>query len=643
MKRYQAYSRQHNYRCSASRFSWCYNESLFIFVLMMMMMTIVAANLLDRWSLPDSPTYSSGDNNNGGGSGGWNFIMEYPVSNDIAEADNDMNIKIHVYDNGCRYNEGDTPVELLVGISEEVTFLTTTSESSVARLDLTLGGGGGSSMSIPSLLQEYPSLWTNNEEGQEQVQFCVRFSLSKQDIEVNFLETVMILDIDLVGENFQLNDVSTTLKEKIQKTGRLTYGAKACLCNELYLPITPCGIPVDTNTNTNKLTITAPELMYEVCNSEEEDSGTTTTTTTSTTTTTEEEGPTSTSPIPIAEKLTFPQGSIIHVCVRPDDLSIGQVSIRTIEYLIFETVATSTSSSIFGNNNVYRQSAVEDGSTAVSQGLSDMKCGKRKSELLVGLAVGLDDDDDDDERVCVASTLLSSPFFTRRSKESTSLPDVYAYGAATLEFKKDFNNRRIKNRQLQVQQQRRHSSLLRRREQQQEQQQQQQQRIPQRRIQVQHLDRYWNMTRPSVVFGGGDGMSSGLNFELEYEVSDAITNDMVQIEIWDKNCQLGRGIDDNPLLSLPSSSSSLSSIPSLMEILKTDAIETGDGHSGGTQRFRTTVRWKVEDPKFGQKLSESLFFKESSDGSFAQMSLCVRCQLHTKEQLSNGRIEVNYL
>ena len=105
-----------------------------------MMMTIVAANLLDRWSLPDSPTYSSGDNNDGGGSGGWNFIMEYPVSNDIAEADNDMNIQIYVYDNGCRYNEGDTPVELLVGISEEVTFLTTTSESSVARLDLTLGG-----------------------------------------------------------------------------------------------------------------------------------------------------------------------------------------------------------------------------------------------------------------------------------------------------------------------------------------------------------------------------------------------------------------------------------------------------------------------------------------------------------------------
>jgi hypothetical protein len=496
-------------------------------------------------------------------------------------------------------------------------------------------------MSIPSLLQEYPSLWTNNNEEQEQVQFCVRFSLSKQDIEVNFLETIMILDIDLVGDGtFQVNDVSTTLKEKIQKTGRLTYGAQAYLCNERYLPI----VILDNN----ELTITAPELMYEVCNSYEEDNSGTTTTTE------EEEYSTSTSrtsTIPKAEKLTFPQGSIVRVCIRPDNTSIGQVSIRTIEYLIFENIVTTTSTydstSDTNNNNVYRQAAVEDGDTVISQGLSDMNCGKRKSELLAGFIGGVNDDDNDDERICVVSTLLSSPFFIRPSKELILLPSVYAYGTATLQFKNGSNNSRTKNRQLQVQQRRRHSSLLRRHEQHQE----QQQRIPQRRIQVKHLDTYWNMTRPTVVFGGG-GSSSGLDFELEYEVSDAITNDMVQIEIWDKDCQLGRGVDDVPLLSLPSSSSSLSSLPSLLEILKTDAIETGDGHSGGTQRFRTTVRWKTEDAKFGQQLSESPFFKESSDGSFAQISVCVRCQLHTKVQVAaatttaqnnNGGIEVNYL
>jgi len=177
------------------------------------------------------------------------------------------------------------------------------------------------------------------------------------------------------------------------------------------------------------------------------------------------------------------------------------------------------------------------------------------------------------------------------------------------------------------------------------------------------LKEFWNMTQPTVVFGvggssgsGSSSLSSGLDFELEYQLSDGITNDMIQIELWDKDCQLGGSVgggDNNPLLAVTSTSTSYSSsLPSsLLEVIKTDLIGTGidvDGYSSSppeTQRFRTIVRWKTENLEFGQQLLDSPFFTESSDGSFAQISACVRCQLHTQPSSNNeyDSFEVNFL
>ena len=90
------------------------------------------------------------------------------------------------------------------------------------------------------------------------------------------------------------------------------------------------------------------------------------------------------------------------------------------------------------------------------------------------------------------------------------------------------------------------------------------------------LDTYWNMTRPKVDFSGIDEAGGEFDFNLESTISDAITNDMIQVEVWTKPCQ---NIGVEPIIRFTSASSQSSS--DLLELSSTDAYETGDGD--GTQ------------------------------------------------------------
>jgi len=142
------------------------------------------------------------------------------------------------------------------------------------------------------------------------------------------------------------------------------------------------------------------------------------------------------------------------------------------------------------------------------------------------------------------------------------------------------------------------------------------------------------MTRPKVDFSGIDEAGGEFDFNLESTISDAITNDMIQVEVWTKPCQ---NIGVEPIIRFTSASSQSSS--DLLELSSTDAYETGDGD--GTQTIRVNGRWKRDDTDFAGKLVDSEFYKELSDGSLVQVSLCVRYQLHVKA--SSGGFEANFL
>lgn len=142
------------------------------------------------------------------------------------------------------------------------------------------------------------------------------------------------------------------------------------------------------------------------------------------------------------------------------------------------------------------------------------------------------------------------------------------------------------------------------------------------------------MTRPIVDFSGIEDTGGGFDFNLEYTVSDGIGNEMIQLEIWNKECS---EIGKEPLIKFTSASQSTAS--DLLEISSTDAYETGAGD--GTQNIRVKGRWKREDPNFAPTLTQSSYYTEVTDGSLVQVSLCVRYQLHTKAE--SGGFEVNFL
>ena len=660
----------------------------------------------DPFNLPVEPTLFEYDLNGKGGQ--WNFILEYPISSEVVKDVQEKtdaaktSIEIRLYDRGCLYNNGNDPVELIVGttvndptfspfdyaatsivISNEdnndddfdYDYIDENSDKiSIARLDMLLGGKIDD-MTIRLLIEEYPTLRTIDG-SDNNIEFCVRISLLKdKKFEINTIETIIVLeDIFVINDStVVLLDAYTKRKENQQNSGRLSYGVDAYICNGKNLPI----IADQTGL--------AAGLMYEVCHSINSVAAAETI-----------------KPM-ITERISFPQGAILRICVKPDKYSTGLVSVTNVQTLLFEAVLykepvddemTDTEIEMENEDDdfvafAYRQKSVENGYSSLLR-LSEMKC--EPNPYYEG------------EIVCAVDTLLRSEFYIPRrrinketstsqlvSSMSLSSPKNISYsflplmvkvtGRANLQFG-DGKNTNTDDNSSNEDRQRQRNLLLRRTEHGQQQQQQQQlqqydtqqqqdqdqqfllQRMlqrnttmtstistgngpQQRQLQVGQQNPFWEISIPKVVFDDIDG-GSRLDFQLLYSLSDAISSDMIQIEIWTEGCQR-IGLDDDsldddgdgnststktsgPLLTFsPSSLLSSASGPTsdLIEILTTDAIATGDGKSGKTQRFRTTIRWKyLENKQFGVQLVDSDFFKEISDG-FAQIALCVRTQLHT--------------
>jgi uncharacterized membrane protein YgcG len=601
MSRYQIKIISHPFCCYAT----------FLLLALVLQATVVQSYsaLRDRWSLPDVPiSFEFFDDDSGGG---LDFVFVFPISRDVATDDN---IDIRIYDKGCKYNDGESPVELTTGTSEELVFpasmATSTAPTVMTSLEVTLGN---SRMNVASMLQEYPSLW--NEE-QSQISFCLRFSLMTEDIEVNFLETVVVLGVTLVGVGFRIDEAAVEPKEKIETISRVSYEVMAYLCDGRYRPLR------DEMTG-------LIEQLYEVCDGE---TGEIQTVTETTTTTTVNEGQVYEQELSEAQKveqenITYPQGSVVRVCIRPDDTVLGQVSMRTIKQLVFEgTVVPQIAESIIAVapttyldkvKGIYTQVAVEDGDTNASSGLSYMSC---ENDRMEGRP---------DVVVCAVDTILVAAFYWRTPGIVAS---VIAKGIAVLKFGASDDE---------VEANRGREKTLRRTDVVGGNNDEQLPLLEQPELEVERrqaqeavsLEKYWNMARPKVDYSGIDEPGGGFDFNMEYKLSDAIAEEMIHMEVWKKSCQQ---IGMEPELEY---STEKQSVSDLLEMTSTTAYETGDG--SGSQTVIVSGRWKREDSDFAPMLTKSEYYKENSDGTLVQISLCVRYQLHTKK--SDGGIEVNFL
>ena len=554
-----------------------------------------AIGLADRWALPDVPVSFSFDDT---GTSGFDFNFVFPVSRDVATH---SNVDASLYDKGCKYNDGDPPVELLKGTSDTISFpesaATSTAPTVMTDLDISLGTPA---MNVAALLKEYPTLW---DEEKSQISFCVRFSLETDGIEVNFLETLVTVNVILEAD-FKIKSVAVDPKEKIEAIARVSFKLKAYLCDGQYRPL--------REERTGLM-----EQLYEVCDA---DTGDTKEWLVSEKTSSSTESETyeqtlSESQQMEKEKIVFTQGSVIRVCIRPDDAVMYQVSMRTIDKMFFEgTMSEAIAPKLVAieptnfkdmEKLTFSQVAVKDGSTDVSYGLSEMSCNTNRLEGHPKVTV------------CAVDTLLVSAFYWRSPGNPST---VTCYGVGSLQF--GIGRKVNRDRELRQKTVTETDNVILEPE------------LPHQRKAVSvSLADFWNMKRPKVVYSTIDSPGGGFDFNMEYTVSDAISKEMVRVEVWKKNCEQD---GENPEMEYSMDKQSSSD---LFEITASDAYETGDG--SGTQIVKVDGKWKRDNPDFAPMLRESDYYRESSDRTFVQVAMCVRYQLHTKK--AQGAVEVNFL
>lgn len=168
----------------------------------------VSANLEERFNITEPEfEFSAKD---------LTVSLEYGVSDYISSLGM---VSYELYDDGCRYNDGDPSVPVNMKTTASISEMSDLSDKSVG-LELTLN---------PDEIQSNNNIYDAEN---EQVRFCVRFMLLVGgSIEVNFLETVIILNLDLT-DGFGVSDISTSQKEKIEKSANAAYEVEAYLCDK---------------------------------------------------------------------------------------------------------------------------------------------------------------------------------------------------------------------------------------------------------------------------------------------------------------------------------------------------------------------------------------------------------------------------
>ena len=281
------------------------------------------ATLAQTWNISEPTfTYSS-----------LSFDLDYVVSGFIL----DSMAGYSMWDTGCKEGGNTVPsTELAVVKSLDPSW--TTQNANLQRtiaLNITVN---------PSTISKAP-IYKEGKNGANQtianISFCVRFSLDTPPsvtptIEVNFLETLVTLNVDLTN-GFSIGSINVAPKQKLTKTANQAYHVEGYQCDATDAQLTPTQIAATRN-----------------------------------------------------------QGSVIRVCVRPDQTGRNDgIFMRSIDSFSFVRDTTVT------------QDAVVNGAAA-SNGLTSLDCG-------AGYAI------------CSFETILFAAFYT-------SAGTVAGSGVASMQF-----------------------------------------------------------------------------------------------------------------------------------------------------------------------------------------------------------------
>jgi hypothetical protein len=134
---------------------------------------------------------------------------------------------------------------------------------------------------------------------------------------------------------------------------------------------------------------------------------------------------------------------------------------------------------------------------------------------------------------------------------------------------------------------------------------------------LQSLAQKWNITDPVFTY-------DGLHFDLDYQVTDFINDNMVTYSVWNRECQEGGISVSNTVLS------------SSKELL------TGDAYVAGGGLGERILAIDVDLEAATITTDQNIYSEDTTPGSVtAQIDFCVRFSLQT--DTSPNEIEVNFL
>jgi len=177
------------------------------------------ATLAEKWSIAD-PAFAYE---------GMDFTFDYPLSNFVDQGQ----AYYEVYDGGCK-EEGS-----LVTTGIDIDELVDVAAGSVT--DDALFEIDGKTAQVP-ISVDVNTITSNtdvysetNEDGSigAQIVFCVRFGLNTlgdSPVEVNFLESVVTLNVDL-SSGFSIDDINVTPKDQLINTAAQAYTVEGYMCN----------------------------------------------------------------------------------------------------------------------------------------------------------------------------------------------------------------------------------------------------------------------------------------------------------------------------------------------------------------------------------------------------------------------------
>lgn len=162
------------------------------------------------------------------------FTLTFPITDFIIPGQ----AQYTMYTQGCK-EEG---TELESGTSGLIANGLEDTTNTVRQETVTLDQQATVKISVdPTAVTANPELYTENDEigaVTAQVIFCVRFGLFTDTEEVNFLETVITLDIDL-SDGFAIGDVLVEPKDKLVQTAAQAYEVEGYVCTDEEIEADP--------------------------------------------------------------------------------------------------------------------------------------------------------------------------------------------------------------------------------------------------------------------------------------------------------------------------------------------------------------------------------------------------------------------